>query len=191
MAVAAQGSIKEFLVGDFSIFLNWVFTMKIHQRPYQVYMHMIMHTFHIYQWTFQVKVFKSLWSVSCTRVYIHIKEGWDLMHDFEHFFSVVMCVFKLSKSDPSLFRENHPSESIEIWLTFFESQMSENHDRTIGSRRLTPLMSGNPIEPVGLDDFCSRKNYPVGSKDPNHRLGGGNSKIFYFQPLPGEWSKFD
>lgn len=49
---------------------------------------------------------------------------------------------------------------------FFESQMSQSQGP--GSRRLTPLVSGNPIEPVGLDDFCSRKNItPIGT-DPNH-----------------------
>lgn len=36
MAVAAQGSVKEFLLAISSIFLNWVFIMKIHLWPYQV-----------------------------------------------------------------------------------------------------------------------------------------------------------
>ena len=115
-----------------------------------------MHTFHIYQWTFQVKVFKTLCSVSCTRVYIHIKEGWDLMHDFQHFFPWWWPFIPL----------HHPANPLKSDWLFWISDVTIT--RTIGSRRLTPLVSGNPIEPVGLDDFCSRKNItPIGT-DPNH-----------------------
>ena len=104
----------------------------------------------------------------------------DLMHDFSFFFRG--DVLKLSKSDP-LFQWKSSQRIHWIWLTFLNLRCHKI-TRTIGSRWLTPLMSGNPIEPVGLlglDDLCSRKHHPLGT-DPNHRLGGGNSKIFIFSP---------
>ena len=79
----------------------------------------------------------------------------DLMHDFSFFFRG--DVLKLSKSDP-LFQWKSSQRIHWIWLTFLNLRCHKI-TRTIGSRWLTPLMSGNPIEPVGLlglDDLCSR-----------------------------------
>ena len=110
-----KGVLKSFLLAIFPSSSTGFFIMKIHQRPYQVYMHMIMHTFHIYQWTFQVKVFKTLCSVSCTQVI------WCMI---SHFFP--WWCFEIEQIWPFIPVKIIPANPLNL-TDFFESQMSQNH----------------------------------------------------------------